>query len=51
MGHAGALGGLLDVRVQVSSYAAIVKLVASGAGLASSRARPSRKACPPTSSC
>ncbi len=33
MGHAGALGGVLDVRVQVSSYAAIVKLVASGAGI------------------
>ncbi|MGU7780063.1 LysR family transcriptional regulator [Burkholderia sp. PU8-34] len=33
MAHAGALGGLLDVRVQVSSYASIVKLVASGAGI------------------
>ncbi|WP_233445140.1 LysR family transcriptional regulator [Paraburkholderia caribensis] len=33
MNHASALGGRLDVRVQVSSYGAIVKLVASGAGI------------------
>ncbi|WP_230954836.1 LysR substrate-binding domain-containing protein [Burkholderia gladioli] len=33
MNHAGALGGRLDVRVQVSSYGAIVKLVSSGAGI------------------
>ncbi|MDQ0625945.1 LysR family transcriptional regulator [Paraburkholderia graminis] len=33
MNHASALGGRLDVRVQVSSYGAIVKLVGSGAGI------------------
>ncbi|WP_414449161.1 LysR substrate-binding domain-containing protein [Burkholderia sp. 22PA0099] len=33
MNHAHALGGRLDVRVQVSSYGAIVKLVSSGAGI------------------
>lgn len=31
--HAAALGAKLDVRVQVSGYRAIAKLVASGAGL------------------
>ena len=33
MNHASALGERLDVRVQVSSYGAIVNLVASGAGI------------------
>ena len=33
MNHAAALGGRLDVRVQVSGYRAIARLVASGAGL------------------
>lgn len=33
MNHASALGGRLDLRVQVSGYGAIVKLVASGAGI------------------
>lgn len=33
MSHAAALGGRLDVRVQVSGYRAIARLVASGAGL------------------
>lgn len=31
--HAAALGGRLDVRVQVSGYRAIARLVASGAGI------------------
>jgi DNA-binding transcriptional LysR family regulator len=31
--HAAALGGKLDVRVQVSGYRAIAQLVASGAGI------------------
>lgn len=31
--HASALGGKLDVRVQVSGYRAIAQLVASGAGI------------------
>lgn len=31
--HAMALGGRLDVRVQVSNYRAIIRLVASGAGI------------------
>lgn len=33
MNHAAALGGRLDVRVQVSGYRAISRLVASGAGI------------------
>lgn len=33
MNHATALGGRLDVRVQVSGYRAIARLVASGAGI------------------
>lgn len=33
MNQATALGGRLDIRVQVSSYNAIVRLVASGAGI------------------
>jgi len=33
MNHAAALGGRLDVRVQVSGYRAIARLVASGAGI------------------
>ncbi|MGY0197303.1 LysR family transcriptional regulator [Leptothrix sp. BB-4] len=33
MNHAAALGGRLDVRVQVSGYRAVARLVASGAGL------------------
>jgi len=33
VGHAAALGGRLDVRVQVSGYRAIARLVASGAGI------------------
>lgn len=33
MNHAAALGGRLDVRVQVSGYRAIARLVASGAGV------------------
>ncbi|CAN0619908.1 protein of unknown function [Burkholderia multivorans] len=33
MNHANALGGRLDVRVQVSGYRAIARLVASGAGI------------------
>lgn len=33
MNHATALGGRLDVRVQVSGYRAIVRLVSSGAGI------------------
>ncbi|ALM86053.1 LysR family transcriptional regulator [Bordetella sp. N] len=33
MNQAAALGGRLDVRVQVSSFDAIVRLVASGAGI------------------
>lgn len=33
MNHAEALGGRLDVRVQVSGYRAVARLVASGAGL------------------
>jgi len=33
VGHAQALGLSMDVRVQVSSYGAIAKLVASGAGI------------------
>lgn len=33
MNHAIALGGRLDVRVQVSGYRAIARLVASGAGV------------------
>lgn len=33
MNHAEALGGRLDVRVQVSGYRAIARLVASGAGI------------------
>ena len=33
MNQAAALGGRLDVRVQVSSYGAIARLVASGAGI------------------
>ncbi|OTP65607.1 Transcriptional regulator, LysR family [Caballeronia sordidicola] len=33
MSHATALGGRLDVRVQVSGYRAIARLVSSGAGI------------------
>jgi DNA-binding transcriptional LysR family regulator len=33
MNHAAALGGRLDLRVQVSGYRAIARLVASGAGI------------------
>jgi DNA-binding transcriptional LysR family regulator len=33
MNHASALGGRLDVRVQVSGYSSIARLVASGAGI------------------
>lgn len=33
MNHAASLGGRLDVRVQVSGYRAIARLVASGAGI------------------
>ncbi|OYD60189.1 UNVERIFIED_ORG: DNA-binding transcriptional LysR family regulator [Burkholderia sp. CF145] len=33
MNHASALGGRLDVRVQVSGYRAIARIVASGAGI------------------
>lgn len=33
MNHANALGGRLDVRVQVSGYSSIARLVASGAGI------------------
>jgi DNA-binding transcriptional LysR family regulator len=33
MNHAAALGGRLDVRVQVSGYRAIARLVTSGAGI------------------
>lgn len=33
VGHAQAVGGRLDIRVQVSGYWAIVRLVASGAGI------------------
>ncbi len=33
MNHAAALGGRLDVRVQVSGYRAVARLVASGAGI------------------
>lgn len=33
MNHASALGGRLDVRVQVSGYGSIARLVASGAGI------------------
>lgn len=33
MNHADALGGRLDVRVQVSGYRAIARLVTSGAGI------------------
>ncbi|MBH3382758.1 hypothetical protein I5S53_02015 [Pseudomonas juntendi] len=31
--HASALGERMDIRVQVSGYDAVVKLVASGAGI------------------
>lgn len=34
MNQATALGGRLDVRVQVSNYSAVARLVASGAGIA-----------------
>src|SRR5262249_42880069 len=33
MSHASAVGGQLDVRVQVSGYRSIARLVASGAGI------------------
>ncbi|WP_242539928.1 LysR substrate-binding domain-containing protein [Trinickia mobilis] len=33
MNHASAIGGRLDVRVQVSGYRAIARLVSSGAGI------------------